>query len=61
MFHVLGCIFEQHDLRFLALAVVLCVASCGAAMAMVARARLIGNGTQLPWTICAGFVAGFGI
>ena len=39
MIRVLGCIFEQHDLRLVALAAGLCVFACATALTMITRAR----------------------
>jgi len=61
MFRVLGCVFEQHDLRLVVLAGVLCLFACVTAMSMLARARLATRGTRVIWLIAAGTVAGCGI
>jgi signal transduction histidine kinase len=61
MFHVLGCIYEQHDLRLVALAGVLCFFACGTAMSMAARARAARGPQRRAWLLAAGVVAGCGI
>jgi len=62
MIHVLGCIFQQHDMRLVVLAVGLCVLACATALTMIARARAAGAGrTRLLWLAGAGAVAGCGI
>ncbi len=61
MFRVLGCVFEQHDLRLVALAGILCLFACGTAMSMIRRA--VGSPPQArqAWLAGAGVVAGSGI
>jgi signal transduction histidine kinase len=62
MFRVLGCITEQHDLRLVVLAALLCLFACATAMSMMARARASAAGrVRDGWTIAAGIVAGGGI
>jgi signal transduction histidine kinase len=61
MFRVLGCVFEQHDLRLVVLAGVLCLFACVTAMSMLARARLATGGARVLWLVAAGTVAGCGI
>jgi signal transduction histidine kinase len=62
MIHVLGCIFEQHDLRLVALAAGLSFLACATALTMIARARATGRiRTRLVWLGGAGAVAGCGI
>ena len=61
MFRVLGCVFDQHDLRLVALAGVLCLFSCVTAMSMVGRAKLAGDRAKTLWLAGAGTVAGSGI
>ncbi len=61
MLHVLGCITEQHDLRLVALAGVLCFFACATAMTMVGRARATVGRVQFIWISAAGVVAGCGI
>ncbi|HEY5347004.1 MAG TPA: MHYT domain-containing protein, partial [Rhizomicrobium sp.] len=61
MFHVLGCIFQQHDLRLVLLAAVMCFFACGTALAMVSRADEGSRRARLGWLWTAGAVAGCGI
>src|ERR1700744_2927727 len=61
MFRVLGCVFEQHDLRLVALAGLLCLFACAAAMSMMRRARVAQDGARTAWLLSAGAVAGTGI
>ena len=61
MSHVLGCIFQQHDLRLVLLAVIMCLFACGTALAMVSRASDGSRRAQFGWLATAGAVAGCGI
>ncbi|HEX4302636.1 MAG TPA: MHYT domain-containing protein [Rhizomicrobium sp.] len=61
MFRVLGCILEQHDLRLVALAGILCLFACATTMSMIRRARGGAGQTRTAWLIGAGIVAGSGI
>ena len=62
MIRVLGCIFEQHDLRLVALAAGLCVFACATSLTMITRARAAEEvRTRLMWLAGAGAVAGSGI
>jgi signal transduction histidine kinase len=61
MLHVFGCITEQHDLRLVVLAGVLCLFACITAMSLLARARAAQDKTQVMWLAGAGVVAGCGI
>jgi signal transduction histidine kinase len=61
MFHVLSCIFQQHDLRLVLLAGVMCLFACGTALAMVSRADEGSRRAQFGWLATAGAVAGCGI
>jgi signal transduction histidine kinase len=55
---VLSCVFEQHDLKLVFLAALLCVFACGAAMAMLARARQGSRRAKFGWLAAGGTVAG---
>jgi hypothetical protein len=44
MIRVLGCIFQQHDLRLVVVAAGLCLLACATALAMITRARAAGKG-----------------
>ncbi|HWD27022.1 MAG TPA: MHYT domain-containing protein [Rhizomicrobium sp.] len=61
MFRVLGCVFEQHDLRLVALAGLLCLFACAAAISMMRRARVAHDNARTLWLLSAGAVAGGGI
>jgi signal transduction histidine kinase len=61
MFRVLGCVFEQHDLRLVVLAGVLCLFACMTAMSMLGRARVASGRARTFWLLGAGTVAGCGI
>ncbi|HWY15583.1 MAG TPA: response regulator [Rhizomicrobium sp.] len=61
MFHVLACITDQHDLRLVALAGILCFFASATAMSMVGRAQRTVGQTRLIWLAAAGVVAGCGI
>jgi signal transduction histidine kinase len=61
MLHVLGCITQQHDLRLVVLAGILCLFACLTATSMIARGRAVGGRLRLFWLAAAGVVAGCGI
>ena len=61
MFQVIGCITNQHDLRLVVLAGVLCLFACSTAMSMVARGHVATGGLSAFWLASAGVVAGCGI
>jgi signal transduction histidine kinase len=61
MFHVLGCITQQHDLRLVLLAALLCMLACTTAMTMIARGRAASGRLRTTWLMTAGVVAGCGI
>ena len=62
MIHVLGCIFQQHDLRLVGLAALLCALACATALTMIGRASAAGDTrARLSWLAGAGAVAGCGI
>ena len=61
MLNVIGCITQQHDLRLVALAGVLCFFACVTAISMIERARASLGKIQLIWLAAAGVVAGSGI
>ncbi len=61
MLHVLGCITQQHDLRLVALAALLCLFACTTAMAMIARGRASEGRLRTFWLLMGGAVAGSGI
>ena len=62
MLYVLGCITQQHDLRLVVLAGVLCLFACATAMSLMARARAAAAIiAPAMWLAAAGLVAGCGI
>jgi signal transduction histidine kinase len=62
MIRVLGCIFQQHDLRLVVVAAGLCLLACATALTMITRARAAEAGrARLSWLAGAGAVAGCGI
>lgn len=61
MLHVIGCIVEQHDLRLVVLAGVLCFFACATAASMIGRAHVASGRARLLWLSAAGVVAGCGI
>ena len=61
MLRVLGCITEQHDLRLVLLAGLLCLFACGTAFGMIMRARESEPRLRMFWLVAAGTVAGCGI
>jgi signal transduction histidine kinase len=61
MLHVLGCITQQHDLRLVALAALLCLLACTTAMTMIARGRAASGRLRTIWLVTGGIVAGCGI
>jgi signal transduction histidine kinase len=61
MLHVLGCITDQHDLRLVVLAALLCAFSCWTAVSLVTRAGLNTGRIRLAWTLASGGVFGAGV
>src|SRR5580698_9920547 len=61
MIRVLGCITQQHDLRLVVLAGILCLFACATAMSLMARARAAADHKRNLWLASAGLVAGCGI
>jgi len=62
MIDVLGCLFRQHDMRLVVLAVLLCGMACVTALNMLMRARAADPGqARLYWLAGAGAAAGCGI
>jgi len=61
MFHVIGCITQQHDLRLVVLAGILCALACFTSLSMVNRARAAAGRLRVYWIAGAGTVAGAGI
>lgn len=61
MIRVLGCIFQQHDLRLVIVAAGLCALACATALSMISRARATEGRVRMTWLAVAGAVAGCGI
>ncbi len=61
MFRVLGCIFQQHDLRLVVLAALLCLLASATAMSMLSRAHATAGRAAKLWLAAGGAVAGCGI
>src|SRR3954469_5711634 len=61
MLYVIGCITQQHDLKLVVLAGLLCVFSCITAVTMIGRARANKGRSRLFWLTIAGTVSGCGI
>lgn len=61
MLHVIGCIVEQHDLRLVALAALLCLLASFTAVNMIARARVAHGRMRNFWVVAASVVTGTGI
>ena len=61
MFHVIDCITQDHDLRLVVLAGVLCLFACSTAMGLVGRARASEGRARALWIAGAGSAAGSGI
>ena len=57
MFHVIGCITQEHDLRLVVLAGVLCLLASTTALSMLARARAASARPRAYWIAGAGTVA----
>ena len=61
MFRVYDCITEQHDLRLVALAAVICLFACYTAFSLVARTRQVDRRSRPLWCGAAAIVTGGGI
>jgi signal transduction histidine kinase/CheY-like chemotaxis protein len=61
MLTVIGCITDQHDLRLVLLAGLLCFLACATAMNMLNRARAALGTRRHYWLAAAGLVTGSGI
>jgi len=60
MLRLYGCLIEQHDLRLVALAAVICVFSCALAIELIARARQ-ARGNRAAWSALAAATFGTGV
>ena len=61
MFRVLGCITDQHDLRLVVLAAVICIVGCYTAFSLKARADASTRLSRALWLAAASFVTGSGV
>jgi signal transduction histidine kinase/CheY-like chemotaxis protein/HPt (histidine-containing phosphotransfer) domain-containing protein len=61
MLNVIGCITQEHDLKLVLLAGLLCIFSCVAATSTIGRARANTGRKRLFWLAAAGTVCGCGI
>ena len=61
MLRVIGCITQQHDLRLVAVAALLCLFASATAMSMIWRTRVSTGAHRQFWLGAAGSVAGCGI
>jgi signal transduction histidine kinase len=60
MYATITCI-EQHDLRLVALAALICFIACGASLGACRRAALTSGGYRLAWTAVFGALLGSGV
>ncbi|BEV01195.1 bifunctional diguanylate cyclase/phosphodiesterase [Novosphingobium olei] len=61
MFQVFFCIRDQHDLRFVFLAALICIISCSTAVMMLRQGNAASEETKHRWLITGGLATGFGI
>jgi len=61
MLHVLGCISNDHDLRLVAIAALLCAFSCWTTGTLLSRVRISAGRQRRNWTAAAAFVFGAGV
>src|SRR5437879_2712749 len=61
MLRVFDCITEQHDLRLVLLAAVICQFSCYTASNLVVRSRTAGGRSGLAWLTGAAVIFGAGV
>jgi NO-binding membrane sensor protein with MHYT domain len=61
MFRVIDCIADEHDLRLVLLAGILCLFACATAISLIGRAKAGSGRVRTLWIAGAGFVAGSGI
>src|SRR6266851_2567288 len=61
MLRVYGCIVEQHDLRLVVLAGLICLLACSTALSLLTRARQAEAARGLAWLSAAACVFGAGI
>ena len=61
MLRVLGCITDQHDVRLVVLAAVICIIGCYTAFSLKARADASARLSRALWLAAAAFVTGSGV
>lgn len=61
MLRIYGCITEQHDLRLVALAIIVCLLACYTAVNMLMRARAAAGMRRRQWVAAAAIVFGAGV
>lgn len=61
MLRVVACITDQHDLRFVVLAGVICCLACYTAMSLLSRSDRGQRRRALGWLIAAALVTGSGV
>jgi signal transduction histidine kinase/NO-binding membrane sensor protein with MHYT domain/CheY-like chemotaxis protein len=61
MFAVLSCVFEQHDLRLVLVAAVICATACSAAFGFHLRSQKAEQAMRWAWLGLSGLVAGSGV
>src|ERR1700730_10726727 len=61
MLRLYACITEQHDLRLVFLAALICIAACLISMNLFIRANDAERGRPLPWLFVAATVFGAGV
>src|SRR5262245_56318244 len=61
MFGVLSCVFEQHDLRLVLAAAVICATACAAAFGFHLRSERSSQATRWAWLGLTGLAAGSGV
>jgi len=61
MLRIYTCITQEHDLRLVLLAALICIFAAYTAFSLLARAAEARNWTRLAWTAGAGIAAGSGI
>ncbi|MBV9734267.1 MAG: EAL domain-containing protein [Acidisphaera sp.] len=59
--YILGCLVQQHDLRLVALAFLVCLMACFTALNLLSRAQATEGGLRLAWLFGAAFAFGSGV
>jgi len=61
MQRVYSCLTEQHDLRLVFLAALICIAACSISMRLFIRANDAERDRPLPWLFVAATIFGAGV